>query len=424
VKARFLWLLPVWISVLATGCGDPGKVPAIDTSRLDAIAQQTVQERVNDLKAHRNSGKAWGELGIVLRAFGFPVAARDCFGKAARLDPRNPRWPYFERLLLTSDNPAEAIAKLRRAVQLCGNEPEMPRFRLAKLLAEQGRWGEAEAELRQLLSAKSEFAPATLLLARHAQFQGSNSQAIALARRCTEDRRTARSAWSLLAVVCERTGDAGAASDAMLRARSAPEDAAVIDVFEAEAALLRDNPREIAIRTHDLLAAMRLDEAASAINQLVTKHPRFAEGWLLLGRLQTLRRDPAAAEQTLRRFLQMEPRSTQGLFQLGTALLNQNRFVEAADVFRKATEIQPDFGPAHFNRGYALARAGHLHEAVPSFQQAIRDNPEHIESYLLLADLHRQLGEKDQAIAVLTNGLVLNPSDPRLQQLRAVLGSK
>ena len=107
--------------MLAAGCGDTGKVPAIDTSRLDAIAQQTVLERVNDIKAHRNSGKAWGELGIVLRAFDFPAEARDCFRKAAWLDPKNPRWPYFESLLLTSDNPAEAIAKLRRAVQLCGD---------------------------------------------------------------------------------------------------------------------------------------------------------------------------------------------------------------------------------------------------------------------------------------------------------------
>jgi tetratricopeptide (TPR) repeat protein len=416
-------LFLAWIGLLSSGCSKTGEVPPINTSHLDPAAQRTVQERVNDIKAHPNSAKAWGELGIVLRAFDFPPEARHCFERAARLDPQNPRWPYFESLSLTSENPAEAIARLRRTVQLCANEPEMPRFRLAKLLAEQGRWPEAETELQHLLAAKPDFAPATLLLARHAQIQGSNSQAMALASRCTGDPRTARSAWSLLAVIGERTGDASAAGEAMLRARTAPEDAAVVDVFEAEAALWRDNPREIAIRTHGLLAAMRLDEAAAAINQLVTKHPQFAESWLLLGRLQILRKDPAA-EQTLRRFLQMEPRSTQGLFQLGTALLGQNRFAEAANVFREATEIQPDFGPAHFNRGYALARTGQLREAVPSFRQAIRDNPEHIESYLLLADLHRQLRETNQALAVLTNGLALNPSDPRLLQLQAILKPK
>jgi tetratricopeptide (TPR) repeat protein len=415
------WHLVVALAVAVAGCGKTPQVPVLDTSKLDAMARHTLDQQITEVKAHPKSGSAWGQFGTMLRAFDFPAQAQTCFAKAEELDPKNPRWPYFQSLLLTSESPDRAIDNLRRAVRLCGNEPEMPRFRLSKLLAEQGRWDEAEIELRQLLTAKPEFAPATLLLARRLQAQGKNSEAIALARGCTEDRRTARSAWSLLAILYARAGDATAASDATQHAASLPEDAPPVDRFEREATLLRRNPRELAIGTHDLLAAGRLDEAASNIDQITKEHPEFAEGWLLLGRLQILRNQAPAAEQSLRHFLQMEPRSTQGLFQFGTVLLQQNRFPEAAEIFLKAAEIQPDFGPAHFNRGFALARAGQLREAVPSFQQAIRHNPEHIESYLLLADLHRQLGEREQGLAVLSSGLAINPSDRRLQQLRALM---
>ncbi|HMJ65517.1 MAG TPA: tetratricopeptide repeat protein, partial [Candidatus Binatia bacterium] len=393
----------------------------IDTSKLDAIARRTLDQQITEVKAHPKSGSAWGQLGTMLRAFGFPPQALACFAKAEELDPKNPRWPYFQSLLLTSESPDRAIDSLRRAVRLCGSEPEMPRLRLSKLLAEQGRWDEAEIELRQLLAAKPGFTPATLLLARRAQAGGNDSDAISLARRCTEDRRTARGAWSLLAILYGRAGDTAAASEATRNATALPEDTSPADAFETEASRLRRNPRELAIGTHDLLAAGRLDEAASNIDQITKEHPEFAEGWLLLGRLQILRNQAPAAEQSLRHFLQMEPRSTQGLFQFGTALLQQNRFPEAAEIFLKATEIQPDFGPAYFNRGFALARAGQSREAVPNFQQAIRHNPEHIESYLLLADLHRQLGEREQGLAVLSSGLAINPSDRRLQQLRALM---
>lgn len=406
---------------LAYWWGRPAEPPLIDVRQLDASARRTVQERLDDVRAHPRSGRAWGQFGTVLRAFAFPAQARHCFQQAQRLDPKNPRWPYFQSLLDTSENPRRAIAHLRSAVALCGNEPEAPRFRLAKLLGEQGEWSEAQTQARQLLAAKPDFTPATLLLAHGAQALGNYPEALALARRCTDDPRTARAAWSLLATLRQRSGQPTTAADAMRKAMSLPADASVDDPFSAEAALLRNNPREIATQTHGLLAASRLEQANLAIEQLVRQNPQFAEGWLLLGRLQMLQKQFPAAEQSLRHFLQWEPRSTQGLFQLGTTLLNLNRFPEAADIFLQATQIQPDFGPAHFNRGFALARAGKTRDALPSFRQALRHNPEHVESYLLLADLHRQLGENQQALSLLDEGLALNPTDPRLRQLRAAI---
>jgi len=53
--------------------------------------------------------------------------------------------------------------------------------------------------------------------------------------------------------------------------------------------------------------------------------------------------------------------------------------------------------PAFFNLGFALAKSGKTREAVAPFREAIRQNPEMIDAYILLADLHVQLGEDGEA---------------------------
>ena len=55
---------------------------------------------------------------------------------------------------------------------------------------------------------------------------------------------------------------------------------------------------------------------------------------------------------------------------------------------------------------------------VAPFQEAIRQNPEMIDAYILLADLHVQLGEDGEAVRLANLAEQLNPADPRLPTLR------
>jgi len=165
-------------------------------------------------------------------------------------------------------------------------------------------------------------------------------------------------------------------------------------------------------------------DALPLVTRLVQEHPDFAETWLLLGRTQYLQNQPGAAEQSFRRFLQMDSESVNGHFQLGMSLLAQKRYPEAVATFRHATSLKRDFGPAFFNLGFALAKSGQEREAIPAFQEAIRHNPEIIDSYILLADLHLQLGEKPAAAELAKLAERLNPNDPRLPTLRRKLEQK
>lgn len=398
----------------------PGVVsaPLPDLSQVDASVAATVRKFHEAVRSDPRSAAAWGHLGIVLREYGFKPEARQCLDQAERLEPTNPRWPYAHAILLLVHTPLEAAVKLRRAVELCGNDPEAPRYRLAKILAEAGRWSEAEVELEALRKGRPDFAPARLLSALGARAAGNFPEAIALARTCTEDPRTSHAAWALLATLYRQQGDAAAAENAIRRAGALPKDEGFGDPFEAEAILLRGDPRALTEHAHPLLAAGRLAEAARLIDRLVSEHAGYAETWLLVGRLRLLRKDLPAAEQALRRHLEMDPRSVQGWFQLGMSLLQQNRLLEAADGFLKATEIKPDHGPAYFNRGVALARAGQIPAAAEALRATLRHNPEHAETYVLLADLELQLGHKEQALELIERAQTLTPADRRLPGLR------
>jgi tetratricopeptide (TPR) repeat protein len=393
-------------------------LPQIDLANLDPPVVTLIQKHLDEVRSQPRSASTWGKLGLLLGNYSIHALARQCLAEAERLDARDPRWPYSQSLLLATEAPEEALAKLRRTVQLCGNDPEAPRLRLATLLAEAGHWDESDRECRELLRAKPDFKPALLLTARHAQSRGKLAEATSLAQRCADDPRTARAAAILLANLYVRQGDTPAASNQTRRISALAPDVPVADPYQAAAAALRSDPRVLTEETHPLLASGHLKEAGLLIDRLMKEHSNYAETWLLAGRYQLLRKDPAAAEQSLQKHLQLEPRSGQGLFQLGMVQLAQERFAEASETFLKAAQLKPDLGPAFYNRGFALVRAGNIREAAPAFREAIRLNPERIDSYLMLADLALRRGDGAEAAKWLQQAEPLNPAHPGLRQLR------
>lgn len=429
-SGRWLLVAATAIALVAGGIwwtsrpADLHSVPQVATTSLDASAARWIEQRFDEVRGNPRSGAAWGRLGAALRSLEFRDEARRCFENAEGLEPGEPRWPHLLGLLLANHSPADAMDAWRRAVALCGNEPPASRLRLARLLAESGQWPRARKEFTELTRAKPEYAPAWLGLALCAQVLGNPQEALALANRCTSDRSTSRAAWSLVAALQQRLGDTNAARLAGQRAAASPLDAPVVDAFESELNPVRSDRRDLSDRAQRFLQAGRVEEAAPLVQQLAREHPQFAESWLLLGRWQLLGRNAVAAEASTRRHLEFEPQSVNGVFQLGSALLAQNRFEEAAAVFRQATQLRSDFGPAFYNLGFALAKSGRTRDAIAPFREAIRHAPERVDSYVLLADLHVQLGELSHAEAVARQAEALAPDDRRLPALWRKIGRR
>lgn len=425
-KGRTRWVAVALIVGLVGGAvgvwwgvrNAPARPPDLDLSQAEPAVQRTITRYLDEVRRHPRSGTAWGQLGSVLYAYRLPGPGMVVLAEAERWQPNNARWPYLQGLLVGVKDPAAALPFYRRAVGICGNEPPAPRLRLARVLAELGRWPEAEQELATLREAHPDLPHALFLAAQAARQRGDLSGAVELARRAAAYEVVARPALNLLAALLARQGDAAAAAQAAERATTAPGNELIVDRYDQEALALREDPRSWSEQVHPLMARGRLEAAAAVVARMTGEYPEYADGWLAAGRLAYLQKDAVTAERLLRRHLELERDSVQGWFQLGMALLAQQRNAEAAAVFEKAVTLKPDLSPAWHNRGLALGRLGRREEAMAAFRECLRLSPEHVDTYLLWADLHLQLRQSNEALDLLARAALLAPGDGRVEMLR------
>src|SRR5204863_8682719 len=114
-------------------------------SVTDAEVRDAIAKAREAVLSNRQSGGAWGELGLVFRAHGLGPESNLCFTEAAHLDPNNPTWPYLYGLLNLHLAPDDALPHLEAAVRLAStpSERSAARLRLAEAELDQGRTDDA-----------------------------------------------------------------------------------------------------------------------------------------------------------------------------------------------------------------------------------------------------------------------------------------
>lgn len=396
----------------------PPPLPSLDLSQATPAVRRTVEAHLEEVRRQPRSARAWGQLGSVLYAYRLQPAALTALAEAQRRDPQNPRWPYLQALILQFLDPPRALALLRQTVEQVGNEPPAPRLRLARSLAEQGQWDAMRLEIDALLKQKPDLGHAWILAAQHARQSRNLPQAIEFARRAANDPLAAKPALQLLAALLAQQGNAADATEAARKAQTAPGGDLLVDGFDAEALALRADPSTLSERVHPLLARGQLDAASEVVQRMLQEHPDYPDSWLAAGRLEFLRRQAVPAEAHFRKHLDLDPGSVQGWFQLGMTLLVRNQNSDAAEAFARAVQLKPDLGPAWHNRGLALGRLGRREEAMEAFRQVLRFSPEHLDAYVLAADLELQKGAAQAALELLDRASQLNPTDRRISALR------
>ena len=151
VLATVLLVTGIGISVYWLRSSPASPPPLVDLTETDPAVAAVVKAARERVLAAPRSGQAWGHLGKVLLANEYYREAQICLARAEQLDPRNPRWPYFQAGINPANNP-QAIAKLRRTIELCGDEPLTPQLRLAETLLAEGQVEEASKLFDRILS--------------------------------------------------------------------------------------------------------------------------------------------------------------------------------------------------------------------------------------------------------------------------------
>jgi superkiller protein 3 len=360
--------------------------PPLDLNGFDPAIVVSIGQARAAVQESPRSAPAWGRLGMVLAAHNFQAEANACFMQAERLDPRQPRWPYYQGVALSHGDPEAALRKFQRAVELCDASPDAPRLRLGELLIGQGRLEEAEIQFRRLLQSDSGHARAHLDLARLASQRGDYAGSRHHLAVSVADDRTRKASHILRAEIEQRSDNAKAAETERRQADGLPDDPFWPDPFVDEVARLRTGREAQLDRADERLRRGRIGEAVALLEQTVRDYPDSDRGWSLLGKALVARKDWPGAERALRRAARLAPDVAEVQFHWGVALFQQQDPRGAAACFRKATELRPDYDSAYYNLGQCLKLQGDRAGAAGAFRAALRCNPDLAEARTALEE--------------------------------------
>ncbi|AAQ58574.1 hypothetical protein CV_0900 [Chromobacterium violaceum ATCC 12472] len=290
------------------------------------------------LQAEPGNAPLWNLLGVCAARLGQAALAEQCWRQALSLDPATPDAHYNLGCLASERDDAAAAdahyrAELARDPDHCSSLGN-----LGNLLQDAGRLDEAETCFRRRLAIQPG-AAAHYQLGRLLAERGRNGEAEAQLRACLDETPDDVEALQLLGRLLEERGEAGEAEAMLRRAlESAPGHAAAGNNL----GLL-------------LMAQRRWDEAESPLRAAHAAQPGAALPNLASLLLATGR--AAEAETLARQALAAEPGRADWLNLLGLALREQGRDEEAGLAWEQGLASVPDHRRLRQNLGYLqLAR--------------------------------------------------------------------
>jgi tetratricopeptide (TPR) repeat protein len=362
----------------------------VDLAGADPEVAALVESTRKEVLAAPRSADRWGRLGMVLRAHGFAAESTACFAQAQRLDPREPRWPYYRGLTLVLTDPVAGLACLRRAVDRLADGPAAPRFRLVEVLLEQGDLDDAGRHLEQAQQREPGHPRGRLLQARLALARQDGKAALAGLEGCWDDPRARRQTRLLAAEAWQRLGDAARAEKALAEAAPLGPDVPWDDPFVEEVNRLVVGVRARLAWAGALAGHGQAGEAVGVLQGVVEDYPREVSAWVMLGRALQQQDQLGPAEGALLRAVAIDPGSVEGWFHLGVVRVFRGRKREAGDTFAAVLRLKPDHARAHFYRGLCLRDTGDPAGARRAFEQALRCQPDYEEARRALREVTAQ----------------------------------
>ncbi|MGE3165300.1 MAG: tetratricopeptide repeat protein [Planctomycetota bacterium] len=349
-----------------------------------------------------------GELGMQFHAYGLCETAAQCYQRAES-QSADFRWPYYRAQLLWSEGRAEeAIAALRRCLEL--ETTYVPaHLLLAKILLEQNDLESA----RRSVTAAGEGAPpsaaALTLLGRVAMREGDVERAIELLTRALELAPKAGEVHYLLGLAYREHGDVKRARAHLEypNRTSAPVDDPLMDALKGR--IVGSRLRQNLGGEHFL--RQEFSQARAEYELAVKADPTSSTAHSNLGAVLTRLGDLPAARKHFEMARALAPENALVHFNLGTLSAREGLDTQAISHYEACLAIDPDYGDAHFNLGNALRRVRRFETASQHYQRAVDLDPSNGEARLALAHTWIVLERMDEALPLLELSHRARPQD-------------
>lgn len=146
--------------------------------------------------------------------------------------------------------------------------------------------------------------------------------------------------------------------------------------------------------------------------------PRRADDWFERACMLEDAGDLDAAEEALRRALDLEPHHVAAVINLGNLRYRRGDVDGARRQYEQALAIAPDRAEGYYNVGFLLLDGGDPRAAVPLLHAALDRDPEFPDAYYNLALAYERLGRFDRARSLWRRCLELDPTGAYAEDAR------
>ena len=162
--------------------------------------------------------------------------------------------------------------------------------------------------------------------------------------------------------------------------------------------LAPDEPQLMARVGECLMEAEELTEALASLETLTQKHPDYAEGWTLKGRVLRGLERKEEAQAAYQRALNLDPENVDALMWLGDLVGGGGKHDEALALFRRITRVSPDEPRGWLLTASVLVMAGHSGEAESLYRKALALDPKNANALEELGVLVFIAGQPEEAL--------------------------
>lgn len=367
-------------------------MPEIDLVDVDPEIVEAITKARADVVTKPRSEEAWGKLAMVLHAHGFYDQAFVCYGVAADLDAKDPRWPYLQGVIvMRGDDPFAAIPYLEKAAELVPAD-SLPTAKLAALLMTQGRFDEAAARYDRVLRERPDSPYAHLGLAQMAMTRQQYKEALRYAKPIADHPIFGKRASALRVAAYQRLGDQAAADTERQRMLALPDDAPWPDAGLEQVDRFQVGLNARLKQVSHLAQRGQLDAAVTLLKSTVAAYPKSHTAWGFLGKGLGDMKDYAGAEHAFQKAIALaEPLDqAEHWFYVAVYRQEQRQFKGAAEAYRTTVELRPLDAEAHFSLGECLEASGDRKGAAEAFRQALRHRPDMTKARERLANVTQQ----------------------------------
>lgn len=391
------------------------EIPAPTLEGLEpAVAEQLAEMRafvirqITETESRPNQlAEAIGELGRLYLAYELNGPAEQCLRLAARLAPRDFRWPYHLGYLTQNEGRLDEAATFYERSLAIVPDVGPAKVRLGQVYAAQDRPERAEWVLRDALAADPASAAAEATLGELLVAQGRYLEGEQLLRSALERQPGADRLYYPLALALRGRGEESAAREMMARRGTVgvrPADPLIDGLSE-----LATGERVHLLRGKAAYQAGQFEEAAKEFRAAIEIQPASVSAHINLGSTLGQLGDVDGAIAQFRRAIELAPANATALYNLGSLLRGRGELGAALDQFRNAALYAPDDGGIRFQLADALRLTGRDEESLVHFRKSAELEPPGELARFREAQVLSELGRYRQAVARLEEGLALVP---------------